>query len=55
MEKSNEAIEILSEFSCTLCDKQFNKLNDVEKHITVFHQITSKTYIQSLIEDSKNF
>ena len=55
MENSNEAIEVLSEFSCTLCDEQFNKLKDVEKHIITFHQITSKIYIQYLIEESKIF
>ena len=53
--KSDECIEVLPKFSCTLCDDQFSILKDIENHISTFHQITSKSYRKSLIQESKNF
>ena len=52
---SENDIELLEQFNCTLCNDKYNTAEGVDDHISNFHQIASKSFRKSLVLQSKNY
>ena len=52
---SENDIELLEQFNCTLCNNKYNTAKGVDDHISNFHQIASKSFRKSLVLQSRNY
>ena len=44
-----DGFEFVPQFTCSLCDKEFMNLGEIEKHTSSFHQILDKNTLYSLV------
>ena len=49
----NDEIEILSQFSCKLCSKDFDTADEIDNHISELHSIPNESYRKYLVNESK--
>ena len=49
----NDEIEILSQFSCKLCSKDFDTAEEIDNHISKLHSIPNESYRKYLVNESK--